>query len=93
MVASMVCVFGPRCTLWICARGMKGVVEFTLTLENTWRQSNFVDTMKNDVRVFAPANLRATQSSEGYAEMVNYLMKEKFTLRYSGGNNCIFFKC
>ncbi len=85
MVASVVSVFGPRCTLWLCARGMNGVVELTMTSDNSWLQTDFVNKMRNEVRVFAPANLRATQTSEGYAKMVDYFMKEKFTLRYSGG--------
>ena len=82
---AVVSVFGPRSTLWVHAREMKGAFEFTLNQYNEWKQSDFVDTLKNEVRVFAPANLRASQTSEGYAEMIDYLMKQKFTLRYSGG--------
>lgn len=85
LVASVVSVYGPRCTLWICCQsGQKGATEFTLDSENKWVKSDFVDSMK-PLKLFAPANLRASQDNKGYSELVAYFMKEKYTLRYSGG--------
>ena len=36
-------------------------------------------------KMFAPGNLRACKSNEKYMELVNYWIKEQYTLRYSGG--------
>lgn len=36
-------------------------------------------------RYFAPANLRAAAESERYMDLVQHFIREKYTLRYSGG--------
>lgn len=36
-------------------------------------------------KIFSPANLRATQSIDGYQKLVNHYMVNRYTLRYSGG--------
>mmetsp|Transcript_19845 Transcript_19845/g.60130 ORF Transcript_19845/g.60130 Transcript_19845/m.60130 type:complete len:362 (-) Transcript_19845:286-1371(-) len=36
-------------------------------------------------KVFAPGNLRATADNERYAELVNYWISNRYTLRYTGG--------
>lgn len=36
-------------------------------------------------KIFAPANLRASAENSAYAELVQYWMHERYTLRYSGG--------
>jgi len=36
-------------------------------------------------KIYAPANLRAAQDLPGYKQYIDEKMKDKFTLRYSGG--------
>lgn len=36
-------------------------------------------------KLFAPGNLRATQTHPGYSELVNYWITNGYTLRYTGG--------
>lgn len=81
-VAAMGAVYGPRCSLMLSVG--KGVHEFEL-VEGTWQLTMESVEMKNDKKYFAPGNLRATQSRPDYLELVNTFMKEKYTLRYSGG--------
>lgn len=84
MCAAAAAVYGPRCTLWVGARGLEGVLEFTLR-DGEWVRTDGVKALRPDVKVFAPANLRAAQDDEGYESLVSFYMKNRYTLRYSGG--------
>ncbi|HEC20928.1 MAG TPA: fructose-1,6-bisphosphatase [Candidatus Peregrinibacteria bacterium] len=82
MLASLVAVYGPRTTILLTVK--KGVVEFGL------KGGEFVLTNENiriinDKKMFAPGNLRACKTEEGYVKLMEYWMKEQYTLRYSGG--------
>lgn len=56
----------------------------TWTTNGVWMRTDSVDTMKQ-VKVFAPANLRASQDDGAYSGLVERFMRERYTLRYSGG--------
>lgn len=81
-VASMIAVYGPRTTIFLTAK--KGVAHFILNSEG-----EFVLDKDNiqigEGKYFAPGNLRACVNNPAYLGLVNYWIKEKYTLRYSGG--------
>lgn len=82
-VMSMVALYGPRTTMFITLED--GVYEFTLGEGNKWICSRERIEINKDSKIFAPANLRAAQEVEGYAKLIDHFMKNKYTLRYSGG--------
>jgi len=80
-VASLMVVYGPRTTILLTAG--HGVVEFSLM------NGEFLLT-KEDLKVgegkmFAPGNLRACKYDENYLNLLNFWVKNQYTLRYSGG--------
>jgi len=82
-VTSIVVLYGPRTTaLVVCD---DGVYEFTCGAGNKWFASRERIQIKEDSKIFSPANLRACQEDKGYDELVKYWMEQKYTLRYSGG--------
>jgi len=93
-VASLMVVYGPRVTLVYTARN--GVHEFVLNAVGEFILSKENIKVDKTAKNFAPGNLRATVSEKKYAKLVDYWMKEKYTLRYSGGMvpdiNHIFMK-
>ena len=62
------------------------MTEFLL-VRDSWRQSNIYSSMGGEGKpsIFAPGNLRATASNDGYAKLVDYFQQSKYTLRYTGG--------
>lgn len=93
-VASLVVVYGPRVTLIYTAK--KGVHEFILNAVGEFILSKENIKVEKTAKNFAPGNLRAAASEEKYAKLIDHWMKEKYTLRYSGGMvpdiNHIFMK-
>ena len=91
-VVSMIVVYGSRTTLLLeekedlLAKDISGskVSEFTLRGE-AWVKSKDNLKLKRQTKLFAPANLRAVNESEGYRRLVTYWMDNGFTLRYTGG--------
>ena len=81
-VAVLVAVYGPRTTILLSVGS--GVKEFTLGRENKFVLTND-DIQVAPGKMFAPGNLRASKYREDYAKLVDYWMKEQYTLRYSGG--------
>jgi fructose-1,6-bisphosphatase I len=81
-VAALYAVYGPRTTLVLSVG--QGVHEFLLTTEG-WELQPEALAMRGDKKYFAPGNLRATAEREDYLKLVNWYIKEKYTLRYSGG--------
>lgn len=81
-VVALYFLYGPRTTMMFTAGD--GVAEFTL------RDGVFVRTM-SDVRIadrgkmFAPGNLRAAAERNDYVCLMEFWMREQYTLRYSGG--------
>merc|ERR1719188_2401666 len=82
-VMSLVVLYGPRTTAFITLDD--GVYEFTCGPGNKWICSREKIQIQQDCKIFAPANLRAAQEVDGYSKLVDYYMKNKYTLRYSGG--------
>merc|ERR1719183_500099 len=82
-VASIVVLYGPRTTALVACDD--GVYEFTCGAGNKWFASREKIQIKQDSKIFSPANLRACQEDAGYDELVKYWMESKYTLRYSGG--------
>lgn len=82
-IASMVAVYGPRTTIILALKDSSGVYEFTL------RDGQFVltkdDFLVGEGKMFAPGNLRACSENPKYLELLEYWVKEQYTLRYSGG--------
>ena len=81
-VAALYAMYGPRTTLMLSVGN--GVHEFLLT-EEGWTLLTEKVELKGNKKYFAPGNLRATEEREDYFKLVNEYMKEKYTLRYSGG--------
>ena len=50
-----------------------------------WICSRYNVKIKPDCKIFSPANLRASQDLDGYRELVDYYMVNRYTLRYTGG--------
>ncbi|CAE7032869.1 unnamed protein product [Symbiodinium sp. CCMP2592] len=82
-VMSLVALYGPRTTVFITLDD--GVYEFTLGDGNKWICSRDKIQIKPDCKIFAPANMRAAQEVEGYNNLIQHYMTNKFTLRYTGG--------
>ena len=82
-VMSLVVLYGPRTTAFVTLDD--GVYEFTCGPGNKWICSREKIQIKQDCKIFASANLRAAQEVDGYSKLVDYYMKNKYTLRYSGG--------
>lgn len=87
MVAAMVTVYGPRTSLFVALRagwGSQRVAEYTLREDGGWAVS-LVPAGIGEGKLFAPANLRAAQDNQGYRDLVDFYMRERYTLRYTGG--------
>jgi sedoheptulose-bisphosphatase len=82
-VMSLVTLYGPRTTCFMTLDD--GVYEFTLGPGNQWICSRDKIQIKQESKIFAPANMRAAQEVDGYQNLLDYYMKNKYTLRYSGG--------
>ncbi len=82
-VAALYLVYGPR-TILVYSAG-KGVHAFFLNEvgEFVLLQRNL--TIKDEVKTYAPGNLRAVVDTPNYRTMMNKWMDEGHTLRYSGG--------
>jgi len=82
-VAALYLVYGPR-TILVYSAG-KGVHAFFLNEvgEFVLLQKNLV--MSDDVKTYAPGNLRAVTDTPNYRKMMNMWLDEAHTLRYSGG--------
>lgn len=81
-VAAFYAMYGPRTTV-MCTVG-SGVFELTL-LDGVWVVSAPEVQLRGDKKYFAPGNLRATADRPDYFALVTDLMKEQYTLRYTGG--------
>jgi sedoheptulose-bisphosphatase len=84
-VTSMVALYGPRTTVFV--RLDDGVYEFTYKAEGVdgWICSRSQIQIAQASKIFAPANMRAAQEVDGYKQLIDHWMTERYTLRYSGG--------
>lgn len=81
-VASLFAVYGPRTTMMVTVGN--GTHEFILT-ENGWEVQEEEVRMDGTKKYFAPGNLRACKDREDYFELVTEMIRQQYTLRYSGG--------
>lgn len=91
---SLVALYGPRTTVIVALDD--GVYEFSYgctpegcqlpdgTFE-PWICSRMNIKIKEDSKIFSPANMRAAQDTVGYKNLLDYYMDARYTLRYSGG--------
>jgi sedoheptulose-bisphosphatase len=83
--ASVVCVFGPRCMLFV-AHPAFGVNEFMLCADTAWHMMHKKPlTIAPRAKIFSPGNLRAANDHPGYLAYLSQCVREKQTLRYTGG--------
>jgi sedoheptulose-bisphosphatase len=93
-VMSLVAEYGPRTTVIVTLDD--GVYEFSYSCkpegckqaDGTWAPwicSRSKITISEKSKIFAPANLRAAKELDGYKNLVEYYMENKYTLRYCGG--------
>ncbi|KAF6168896.1 hypothetical protein GIB67_038393 [Kingdonia uniflora] len=88
VTAAMV-IYGSRTTYVITLKDMPGTYEFLLldkvsTLYGKWQHVK--DTTKiNKGKMFSPGNLRENFNSPNYHKLIDYYIKEKYTLRYTRG--------
>lgn len=82
-LAALYLVYGPR-TILVYSAG-KGAHAFFLNEvgEFVLLQRNL--TMKDEVKTYAPGNLRAVNDTPNYKKMMDMWLSEGHTLRYSGG--------
>ncbi len=85
-VAAIIAVYGPRLTFMVTVG--HGVAEFIYD----WEKKDFlVNTEEVDIgdskKMFAPGNLRACSDPnlKWYLDLMEYWLKNQYTLRYSGG--------
>lgn len=85
-VAAAVSLYGPRTLLCIALSEQKRVFEVTLVRNRTnWEVSRANVNILAAGKVFAPGNLRATNDHPKYNELMQFWMKERYQLRYTGG--------
>ncbi|KAK0620118.1 fructose-1-6-bisphosphatase [Immersiella caudata] len=93
-IAAILGVFGPRTTAVVAVRvpGAPatcfevGLGEGEIGLWEVVRPMvQLGEAAAQKTRYFAPANLRAAAEDERYMNLVNHYMRNKYTLRYSGG--------
>ena len=89
LLAAGVAVYGPRTTFTVALAEREGTHEFLLVEEavggssGRWSGSNTFDSMREG-KLFAPQNLRASATHEGYAKLLDYWRTQEYTLRYTG---------
>uniref|UniRef100_M4CG88 Uncharacterized protein n=1 Tax=Brassica campestris TaxID=3711 RepID=M4CG88_BRACM len=83
-VAAAMGIYGPRTTYVLAGKGFPGTHEFLLLDEGKWQHVKET-TEINEGKMFSPGNLRATFDNSEYSKLIDYYVKEKYTLRYTGG--------
>lgn len=83
-VAAAMGIYGPRTTYVLALKDIPGTHEFLLLDEGKWLHVK--DTTEiGEGKMFSPGNLRATFDNSDYNKLINYYVREKYTLRYTGG--------
>ncbi|KAL9418530.1 hypothetical protein AB3S75_036483 [Citrus x aurantiifolia] len=83
-VAAAMGIYGPRTTYVIAIKDFPGTHEFLLLDEGKWQHVKET-TEIGEGKMFSPGNLRATSDNPDYDKLINYYVKQKYTLRYTGG--------
>ncbi|KAG6395428.1 hypothetical protein SASPL_146073 [Salvia splendens] len=83
-VAAAMGIYGPRTTYVLALKDCPGTHEFLLLDEGKWQHVKDTTSI-GEGKMFSPGNLRATFDNSDYAKLVDYYVREKYTLRYTGG--------
>ncbi|XP_021732410.1 sedoheptulose-1,7-bisphosphatase, chloroplastic-like [Chenopodium quinoa] len=83
-VAAAMGIYGPRTTYVLALKDYPGTHEFLLLDEGKWQHVKET-TEINEGKLFCPGNLRATSDNPDYDKLIQYYVREKYTLRYTGG--------
>ncbi|KMZ58069.1 Fructose-bisphosphatase [Zostera marina] len=83
-VAAAMGIYGPRTTYVVALKDCPGTHEFLLLDEGKWQHVKDTTSI-GEGKMFSPGNLRATFDNSNYAKLVDYYVREKYTLRYTGG--------
>ncbi|KAG1337762.1 sedoheptulose-1,7-bisphosphatase, chloroplastic [Cocos nucifera] len=83
-VAAAMGIYGPRTTYIIALKDCPGTHEFLLLDEGKWQHVKDTTSI-GEGKMFSPGNLRATYDNPAYDKLINYYVREKYTLRYTGG--------
>ncbi|KAL3820162.1 hypothetical protein ACJIZ3_006067 [Penstemon smallii] len=83
-VAAAMGIFGPRTTYVLALKDIPGTHEFLLLDEGKWQHVKDTTSI-GEGKMFSPGNLRATTDNPEYAKLIDYYIREKYTLRYTGG--------
>ncbi|KAG0473443.1 hypothetical protein HPP92_014818 [Vanilla planifolia] len=83
-VAAAMGIYGPRTTYIIAIKDIPGTHEFLLLDEGKWQHVKDTTSI-GEGKMFSPGNLRATVDNPNYDKLINYYVREKYTLRYTGG--------
>lgn len=83
-VAAAMGIYGPRTTYVLALKDYPGTHEFLLLDEGKWLHVKET-TEVNEGKLFCPGNLRATSDNSEYDKLIQYYVREKYTLRYTGG--------
>jgi sedoheptulose-bisphosphatase len=83
-VAAAMGVYGPRTTYVIAIKGFPGTHEFLLMEDGKWSHVKETTVIKEG-KLFSPGNLRATFDNPEYDDLIRHYVREKYTLRYTGG--------
>ncbi|CAA0806959.1 Sedoheptulose-1-7-bisphosphatase- chloroplastic [Striga hermonthica] len=83
-VAAAMGIFGPRTTYVLALKDIPGTHEFLLLDEGKWQHVKDTTSI-GEGKMFSPGNLRATWDNPDYAKLIDYYVREKYTLRYTGG--------
>ncbi|CAA3003956.1 sedoheptulose-1,7-bisphosphatase, chloroplastic [Olea europaea subsp. europaea] len=83
-VAAAMGIFGPRTTYVLSLKDNPGTHEFLLLDEGKWLHVKDKTTI-GEGKMFSPGNLRATFDNPKCAKLIDYYVREKYTLRYMGG--------
>eukprot|EP00741_Cyanophora_paradoxa_P003414 tig00000704_g3317.t1 len=81
-VAAGLGIYGPRTQFMLSVKN--GTHEFTLEQDGSWVHTKEIYEIAEG-KLFAPGNLRATMDNANYKALVDYWLREKYQLRYTGG--------
>ncbi|KAJ4904733.1 hypothetical protein Rs2_18684 [Raphanus sativus] len=83
-VAAAMGIYGPRPLMFWLLKGFQELMSSCVLDEGKWQHVKET-TEINEGKMFSPGNLRATFDNSEYSKLIDYYVKEKYTLRYTGG--------
>ncbi|XP_074308179.1 sedoheptulose-1,7-bisphosphatase, chloroplastic [Silene latifolia] len=83
-VAAAMGIYGPRTTYVLALKDFPGTHEFLLLDDGKWQHVKET-TEIGEGKLFCPGNLRATFDNPDYDKLIQYYVRQKYTLRYTGG--------